>query len=131
MKGELAEALCESFLEALPLEFTIIDADDVIVAWNQHDSRYFKRPEPVLGRDVMDCHPPKSKDNVRKLLDDIKAGRKDKARFWIDFDAPNGKRKLLIEYFALRDKDGSYLGCAETAMDVTDHQDLQGEKRDY
>ncbi|MHA1712667.1 MAG: PAS domain-containing protein, partial [Candidatus Ranarchaeia archaeon] len=38
-------------------------------------------------------------------------------------------RFLHIRYFAVRDKEGKYLGCAEMMQDVTDIRALQGEKR--
>jgi DUF438 domain-containing protein len=37
--------------------------------------------------------------------------------------------KLLIEYYALRDAAGNYLGCLETGQDITEIQKLTGEKR--
>lgn len=39
------------------------------------------------------------------------------------------KHKLLIEFFALRDDAGSYIGCMECMCDVGDIMRLEGEKR--
>ncbi len=125
MIGKLPDNVLVSVLETIPIEFSVLDADDKVLAWNRHESRIFKRPEAALGRDVRQCHPPKSLDKVLKILDEMKAGKREKARFWIDM---RGK-KVLIEYYALRDKDGKYLGCLEASQDITEIQKLEGEKR--
>jgi len=38
-------------------------------------------------------------------------------------------RKIYIRYFAVRDKEGKYLGCLEVTQDITDIQKVTGEKR--
>ena len=35
----------------------------------------------------------------------------------------------MIEYFALRDADGNYIGCLEASQNITEMQQLSGEKR--
>ena len=131
MIGNLTGDLLDAVLETLPIQFSVIDADDKVVAWNKHETRLFKRPEAVLGKDVRDCHPPKSLAMVEQLLDEMKAGTRDSARFWIDMAVAEGgeKHKILIEYFALRDADGQYLGCLESGQDTTDARALEGEHR--
>jgi len=125
MIGKLPQDILDALLEILPVDFSLLDANDRVLAWNRHDKRIFKRPEGVLGKDVRDCHPQKSLAAVQQIIADMKSGKRDKARFWIDLSG----RKVLIEYFALRDKDGKYLGCLEVSQDVTEIQKLSGEKR--
>jgi hypothetical protein len=125
MIGKLSENVLASILETIPIEFSVLDANDKVMAWNKHDTRIFKRPEAALGRDVRQCHPPKSLDKVLRILDEMKAGTRDKARFWIDL---HGKM-VLIEYYALRDGKKNYLGCLEASQDITEIQNLEGEKR--
>ena len=131
MIGEMSPQVAEAVLETIPIEFSIVDAQDKVLAWNKHDTRLFKRPEAVLGRDVRDCHPKKSLDKVETILSEMRAGTRDKAQFWIDVsigsDGP--EQKILIEYFALRNKDGQYLGCLECTQNITDIQSLTGQKR--
>ncbi|MGC9358141.1 MAG: PAS domain-containing protein, partial [Anaerolineae bacterium] len=64
-------------------------------------------------------------------LEEMKAGERDRARFWIDLDldAHDAPQKILIEYYALRDEAGRYLGCVEVTQNVTEIQELTGEKR--
>ena len=39
------------------------------------------------------------------------------------------ERFIHIEYFALRDQDGEYLGILEVSQDLTDRRKLKGEQR--
>ena len=40
-----------------------------------------------------------------------------------------GGRMIHIEYFALRDSNGDYLGTLEVSKDLTEYRALQGEQR--
>lgn len=130
MIGSVNEKILDIILETMPLEISILDKDDKVLAWNKHETRVFKRPESVVGRDVRNCHPKKSLSKVEQILKEMKAGTREKARFWIDMNLDNGKNhKIMIEYYALRDEKGLYVGCLEASQDVTDIQSLKGEKR--
>jgi len=129
MIGSLPKEILDSLLETMPLEFSVLDANDKVLAWNKHETKIFKRPVSVVGRDVRNCHPKKSLDKVEKILNEMKEGKRDKARFWIDLEKNNEKRKILIEYYALRNENGKYLGCLEATQDITEIQTLKGEKR--
>ncbi|MFP4343974.1 MAG: PAS domain-containing protein [Anaerolineales bacterium] len=131
MIGELPQPVLKALLESVPIEFSVIDAEDQVLAWNKHETRVFKRPKGVVGRDVRNCHPQQSLDKVERLLEEMKAGEREKARFWIDMkpDSQEKPQKILIEYYALRDPEGEYLGCVEVTQNVTEIQDLEGEKR--
>jgi PAS domain S-box-containing protein len=131
MIGKLSKPVLDAILETLPVEWSVVDADDKVLAWNRHETRVFKRPVAAVGREVRKCHPPKSLAAVEKIISEMKAGTRDKARFWIR-TTMKGKIKesvLLIEYYALRDEKGRYLGCLETGQDITDIQKLKGEQR--
>ena len=131
MSGNIQGEILEALLETLPIQFSIIDAGDKVMAWNKHETRIFKRPENVLGRNVRDCHPKSSLDKVEAILNEMKSGKRNNARFWIDMttNKNSGKKKILIEYFALRNKNGKYLGCLESTQDITDIRKLTGEKK--
>ncbi len=129
--GKMPEDVFKAFTNILPIEFSIVDKNDKVLCWNQHETRIFKRPLSVIGKDVRDCHPKKSLAQVEQIIIEMKEGKREKARFWIDlklegFDDP---QKVLIEYYALRDEDGTYLGVLEATQNVTDIQKLKGEKR--
>jgi len=131
MIGKLPEDFIDVVLETIPVEISIVDKDDNVVAWNKHATRIFKRPEAVVGRNVRNCHPKKSLGKVEQILDEMKAGKREKARFWIDLtlDENTPPHKVMIEYYALRDKNGGYLGCLEASQDITDIQKLTGQQR--
>ncbi len=131
MIGNLPEDVLAAVLETIPIEFSVVDAEDKVLAWNKHETRIFKRPEGVVGRGVHDCHPPKSVDKVERILAEMKEGKRDKARFWIDLPiGPDGeKQKVMIEYYALRSPEGKYLGCLEASQNIGEYQAITGEKR--
>jgi len=106
MIDNLNKEQLEGILEAIPLEISFIDQNDLVKFWNKHETRIFKRPSSVAGKAVQDCHPKQSVDKVNQVLSDLKSGRRDLAEFWIDL----GERKVYIRYFAVRDKAGKYLG---------------------
>ncbi len=131
MIGELDKNTLEALLETIPVEFSVVDKNDKVLAWNKHETRIFRRPTGAVGRNVRDCHPKGSLNKVETILEEMKAGKRDKARFWIDLplkdkDAP---QKIMIEYYALRDAAGNYLGCLEASQNITEIQKISGQKR--
>jgi DUF438 domain-containing protein len=130
MIGKLPNNVLAAVLETIPVEFSVLDAKDQVLGWNKHDTRIFKRPTGVVGRNVRDCHPKKSLHKVETILSEMKRGKRDKARFWINLNIETEeKQKVLIEYYALRDANGNYLGCLEASQNITDIQQITGEKR--
>lgn len=131
MIGKLPMEVLEAMLDTLPVEFSILDRDDRVLAWNKHETRTFKRPEAALGRNVRQCHPKKSLDKVEAIISEMKAGKRDKARFWIDLPiGPGGElQKVLIEYYAVRDKGRKYLGCLEASQNISEYRKLEGQQR--
>ncbi len=128
MMGKLSEKVLEAVLETIPLEISVLDENDKVLAWNKHETRTFKRPLTVIGRDVRDCHPKKSVHKVEQILREMKEGTRDKAQFWIDLNIDGNPKKMLIEYYALR-LNGEYVGCLEASQNITEIQTLKGEKR--
>jgi PAS domain S-box-containing protein len=111
MIGKLNEDQMEALLETIPIEFSVVDENDRVLAWNRHNTRIFRSPESVIGKDVRNCHPKNSLDKVEAILLEMKKGKREKAAFWIDMKIDNKPEKVLIQYFALRDKAGKYIGC--------------------
>jgi len=115
MKGKIPDKMLGALLDALPLELTLTDAGDRIVAWTEPKNKIFQRKDEILGTDVRKCHSEKSQAKVEKLLQDLKSGKKDNAVTIIDCKGLDGKpAKILVEYAAVRSPDGKYLGCLET-----------------
>jgi DUF438 domain-containing protein len=123
--GQLSLKKLDLMLRHLPVDLTFVDADDRVAYYSEGPERIFPRSPAVIGREVRNCHPPKSVHKVNRILDEFKAGSKDNADFWIQL---NG-RFLYIRYFALRDEAGYYQGCLEVSQDLTEIKQLSGEKR--
>jgi DUF438 domain-containing protein len=124
MKGKVSEEALARVLDALPFEFSFVDAEDKVRLFNKNGDRIFPRPPGVIGRRVQGCHPSRSVHKVQQILDEMKAGARDTAEFWIDLK----ERKIHIRYFAVMDQ-GEYMGCLEVSQDITDIQSIRGEKR--
>ena len=101
MIGKPNQEELEAVLETLPLEFSVLDKDDKVLAWNKHDTRIFKRPKGALGKDVRNCHPKKSLSVVEKIISEMKQGKRETAQFYIDLPIGKNKEKnkILIQYF--------------------------------
>ncbi len=125
MKGKVSEDTLAILLDALPFEFSFVDSDDRVQLFNKNGDRIFPRSESVIGLKVQNCHPHKSVDKVEKILEEMKAGEREHADFWINLK----DKKIQIRYFAVRDPEGKYLGCLEVSQDITEIQKLEGEKR--
>ena len=116
-------------LDTLPMEFSVIDADNNVKFWNQHGVRIFKRGPGVIGRNVELCHPNKSLDKVEKVIETLKSGKQDHVSFWLDLPDCDTPRKILIRYFAIRSEEGEYLGTLEASINLTPLQAIEGENR--
>ncbi|MBK6964062.1 MAG: DUF438 domain-containing protein [Bacteroidales bacterium] len=114
-----------AILNTLPIDMTFVDKDDKVKYFSQGAERIFQRNRAILNRDVRHCHPPASAHIVDKIIDDFKTGRQTRAPFWINM----GGKMIHIEYFALRDEKGDYLGTLEVSHNVNRYRELEGEQR--
>ncbi len=114
-----------TLFNSLPCDITFVGADDKVHYFSESKDRVFPRTRTIIGREVSDCHPPKSLDRVTAIVEDFKAGKKDSEIFWIKM----GESFVLIRYFALRDENGTYLGVLEVSEDIAPLRALEGEKR--
>ncbi|MEM2902868.1 MAG: DUF438 domain-containing protein [Candidatus Bathyarchaeia archaeon] len=123
--GELSLKELLSILNTLPVDITFVDKDDTVRFFSDKQDRIFVRTKAVLDRKVQNCHPPKSLDIVERILQSFREGVRDSADFWINYKG----RLVLIRYFAVRDREGKYLGTMEVIQDITKIKKLEGEKR--
>lgn len=115
----------ETLFRTLPIDITFVDRDDKVKFFSLGPDRVFTRNRAIIGRDVRMCHPPSSVHVVEQILSDFKSGKENSAAFWISM----GGRFIYIEYFALKDKNNSYLGTIEFTQDLTKLRKLEGEQR--
>ncbi len=124
-EGYLTPEQVNSIFKILPVDITYVNENDQVVFYNRGEDRVFPRSAGIIGREVKFCHPPKSVDQVLKILEEFKAGRQDLAEFWIEFKG----QFVHIQYFAVRDEDRTYRGVIEMSQDVTHVRELKGEQR--
>jgi len=123
--GSLSKEEIEAILNALPVDISFVDANDAVKYFNKAEKRIFVRTKAVIGRKVQICHPQKSVHIVNKILEAFKTGKKDVAEFWITMN----NRLIHIRYFAVRNKNGKYLGTMEVTQDLTDIKKIEGQKK--
>jgi PAS domain S-box-containing protein len=123
------EKLVKAVIETIPAEITVIDANDEVVAWNRHENRLFHRPMTSMGLNFRKCHPAHSLAKVEQIVAEMKAGTRQKARFWIQAKVGDERHMVMVEFFALRGESGQYLGCLEVTQDIEEQRRLEGEKR--
>ena len=104
---------------------TFVDKEDKVKFFSLGPDRVFIRNRAILGRDVRMCHPPSSVHIVEQILADFKSGKESSAAFWISMQG----KFIYIAYFALRGKEGEYLGTIEFTQDLTKLRQLEGEQR--
>jgi DUF438 domain-containing protein len=114
-----------AILNTAPVDMTFVDKNDKVKYFTQGEHRIFPRSRSIINRDVRLCHPPGSVDIVEKIIEDFKSGKESHAPFWIQMKG----RFILIEYYALRDDAGEYLGTLEVSQDLTNARELKGERR--
>lgn len=123
--GSLTQTELNAMLNTLPLDMTFVDESGNVKYFTQGKERIFNRPITIIGRHVSMCHPPKSVHIVEQIVESFRNGTKDNEDFYINM----GKMFVYIRYFAVRDKQGKYLGTLEMTQDIKPIRDLEGEKR--
>ena len=123
--GSLTAEELLSILNTVPVDMTFVDKNDKVKYFTQGNERIFQRNRAILNRDVRHCHPPASAHIVDKILQDFKSGKQSRAPFWINL----GGKFIHIEYFALRNEAGEYLGTLEVSQNLTHYRELEGEQR--
>lgn len=111
--GHLTLEQLTAMLNTLPIEITFVDADNINRYFNE-GPKVFKRPGMAIDREVFSCHPPKIEPMVRAIIDDFRQGRRSQLPIWME---KNG-RTMLVNYMAVRDGEGRYVGTVEVVQDM-------------
>lgn len=123
--GVLTSKEIELIFSHLPIDITFVGKDDIVKFFSASKERIFHRTKTIIGRRVENCHPPASVHIVEKLAEDLKSGKKDKETFWLRL----GDKYVHIEYIAIRDTNGEFIGVLEATQDIAPLQAITGEKR--
>lgn len=115
----------QAIFNHLPLDITYVDKDNIVKYFSEGKERIFTRTRAIIGRKVENCHPPQSVHVVEKIVNDFKSGEKDHVDFWIKMK----DMFIYIQYFAVRDSDGNFMGTLEVTQNIAGLRALDGEKR--
>ena len=124
-EGYLSRDEIDAILQTLPIDISFVDKHNRLRYYSLGRERIFVRTKTTLGRPVAYCHPPRSVHIVKRIIEEFKAGRRDKAEFWINM----GGRLIYITYYPVRNDRGEYLGTLEVVQDITNLKKIEGEKR--
>jgi len=124
-QGLLTAEQIDLLLKNLPVDITYVDENDKVCYYSDTRDRIFPRSPAIIGREVQNCHPPKSVHIVEDIVKKFKAKKKDVAEFWIQMDG----KFIYIRYFPIHDKNGAYKGVVEVSQEVSDIKKLEGERR--
>jgi hypothetical protein len=116
----------EAIFDVLPLEFLFIDEKDQLQYHNKRDERTIPGLGEYIGKDIRSAHKAESLPLTDKVLENFKNGKKDEWEFWID----GLGIKLLNRFFAVRNKEGKYLGCLEYLHNFTAMEQMAEGKKD-
>ena len=111
--GHMTVPQLAAMLNTIPAEISFIDTENINRYFNE-GPKVFKRPSMAIDRDVFSCHPPKIEPMVRAIIDDFRTGKRDRVPVWVEKDG----HIMLVNYMAVRDKDGNYLGTMEFDQDM-------------
>lgn len=111
--GHLTVEQLMAMLNTLPLEISFVDENDMNRFFNE-GHKVFKRPSMAIDRSVFSCHPPKIEPMVRAIISDFRTGKRDQVPVWME---KNG-HIMLVNYMAVRDRNGRYVGTMEIVQDM-------------
>ena len=109
MKGTIEKDVLPYVIDTIPAELTLTDENDLIIFWNEPKTKIFPRADNILGMDIRKCHPEKSQEELERLLNGMHTGSIDMEIGTFEYEGQN----ILIQYNAIRNSDGKYLGCLE------------------
>ena len=109
--GNFNLAQLRAMLNTLPMEITLIDENEINCFFNEGE-KIFTRPTMAIGRSVYSCHPKRVEPMVRMLIHDFKKGKRDS----MHIISEKFGNQVLINYYALRDENGQYLGTMEAVQ---------------
>ncbi|MFK3586998.1 DUF438 domain-containing protein [Lactobacillus sp. 23-2] len=114
-----------AILDLLPFDLAFVDKDDIIRYFGGNCG-FYPHSANDLGMNLFSIHMPKSVAKVKQIVADLRSGKKDKHEFWFELRG----RFVYIQYIAVRDQQGQYMGVLEVLQDATHVRGLQGNKKE-
>lgn len=125
--GSLSVKELNLILNILPMELSFVDANNIVKYYNEGDGseKVFKRMKSAIGRDMISCHPPRTHEMVKTLVEQLRTGQKEKESMWFEMH----NKFIHVTYQAVRDEDGRYMGVLEYVQDILPFLKIESEKR--
>ena len=124
-EGKLTLEQINLLYQHLPVDISFVDENEIVKFYTDTKHRVFPRSKGVIGREVRNCHPPKSLYLVEEIIEKFRSGEQSKAEFWINKPGVF----IYIIYVAIRDKNGKFRGVMEMMQDCTHIRAMEGEQR--
>lgn len=124
-QGKLTLEQINLLYRHMPVDISFVDENELVKFYTDTPHRVFPRSKGVIGREVRNCHPPKSVHLVEEIIEKFRSGEQHKAEFWINKPG----LFIYIIYVAVRDSNGTFRGVMEMMQDCTHIRQLEGEQR--
>ncbi|MHD0397099.1 PAS domain-containing protein [Staphylococcus simulans] len=115
--GFLTTKEADLILNNLPVEITFVDKNGTFKYFNdlvEASDMMFIRTPISIGRNVANCHPPKSLSKVMQIIRDLKTKQKESESMWFK----KGDQFIHVTYKALFDEQDEYMGILEYVQDI-------------
>jgi DUF438 domain-containing protein len=124
--GYLTTEEANLILNNLPLEITFVDKNSVFKYFNEitnaSDMMLVRTPISI-GRNVANCHPPKSLKKVMTIIRDLKTKKRTSESMWFK----KKEQYIHITYRALFNEADEFLGILEYVQNIQPFFDLPSE----
>lgn len=123
-EGKLTLEQINLLFRHMPVDISFVDENELVAFYTDTPHRVFPRSKGVIGREVRNCHPPKSVHLVEEIIEKFRTGEQSRAEFWIN----KPDVFIYIVYVAVRDENGKFRGVMEMMQDCTRIRNLEGSR---
>lgn len=123
-EGKLTLEQINLLFRHLPVDISYVDENELVKFYTDTPHRVFPRSKGVIGREVKNCHPPKSVHLVEEIIEKFRTGEQSRAEFWINKPG----LFIYIVYVAVRDANGRFRGVMEMMQNCTHIRELEGSR---
>ncbi len=117
--GILTVNQISELLNSMPFEVTFADENNQFLYYNYNtptEAMFAKRKPSQVGNPLATCHPPRARENVKKVVHLLRSGKTDCFRMPVPTHGPD--KYVVHSYQRITDKDGNYRGINEYVMDL-------------
>ncbi|WP_282918331.1 DUF438 domain-containing protein [Porphyromonas macacae] len=123
-EGKLTLEQINLIFKHLPVDLSFVDENEIVRFYSDTEHRVFPRSKGVIGREVRNCHPPKSVHVVEEIIEKFRTGEQSRAEFWINKPG----LFIYIIYVAVRDAGNNFRGVLEMMQNCTHIREKEGSR---